>query len=92
MLQWWTHLLPTQTTSDIVRIQSLELNALVHHTQTAHETERQLEEEQSRLCVQMWGLWGDLGDSDRNTLGCGVVENGQFRHYHNGRVDVKNMT
>ena len=42
--------------------------------------------------VQMWGLWGDLGDSDGNTLGCGVVEKGQLRHYHNGRVDVTNMT
>ena len=30
--------------------------------------------------------------TDSNTLGCGVVENGQLRHYHNGRVDVTNMT
>ena len=50
------------------------------------------EEEQSGLCVQMWGLRSDLGDSDGNTLGYGVVEKGQLRHYHNGRGDVTNMT
>ena len=33
-----------------------------------------------------------LGDSDGNTLGCGVVEKGQLRCYYNGRVDVTNMT
>ena len=32
-----------------------------------------------------------LGDSDGNTLGCAVVENGQLRQYHNGKVDVTNM-
>ena len=44
------------------------------------------------MCVQMWELWCDLGDSDGNTLGCGVVENEQLHHYHNGRVDVTNIT
>ena len=42
--------------------------------------------------IQMWGLWDDLGDSDGNTLGCGVVEKVQLRYYYNGRVDVTNMT
>ena len=40
----------------------------------------------------MWGLRGDLGDSDGDTLSCGVVENGQFFHYHNGSVYVTNIT
>ena len=43
------------------------------------------------VCANV-GLWGDLGDSDGNTLGCGVAEKGQLHHYHNGRVDVTNMT
>ena len=38
--------------------------------------------------MQMWGLWGDFGDADGNTLDFGVVDKGQFFHYYNGRVDI----
>ena len=56
---------------------------------STHEWRR---EEAVQVVCKCGGLWGDLGDSDGNTLGCGVVEKGQLRHYHNGRVDVTNMT
>ena len=61
---------------DDSRIQSLESNERVH---THKQHTRQSGDERRRSspgCVQVWGLWGDLGDSDGNTLGCGVVEKG----------------
>ena len=42
-------------------------------------------------CVCKCGGCGVIfGDSDGNTLGCGVAETA--RHYHNERVDMTNMT